>query len=364
MVRPNMYVGIIERNGGVGFNASTSADSTTYHYSLPSNRMELWFLMQSEWLRRPVFREFYKERDVVLEERRRNIDSNPLGKLHETMMATAFSAHPYRTLIGWASDVGNLRASQADRFYKTYYVPSNITVAIAGDFRLAEVRQLAERYFGGLPAGPPPPAPATVEPPQEGERRVTVESHSQPYLLIGYKRPNGRHADDPVFDVLAELLAGGRTGLLYRDLVRDRKISLEADVETAVPGAKYPALFLITSAPALGHSAAENERAILDVIERLRADKPEAAALDRVKRKLRAGLLSQLDSNPGLAAQLAFYHTQYGTWKMLFNGLDAIDKVKAEDVQRVAKQYLTATGRTVAWTVPATQPTPIGRTSR
>ncbi len=151
-VIPNAYPRIIEENGGVGMNAGTGEDSTNYFYNFPRNRLELWFLLESERFYDPVFREFYKERDVVREERRMRIESSPQGKLVEALLATAFEAHPYRNSpAGWASDIENFRLSEAVQFYKKYYVPANITVGIAGDVNPAECKRLALKYFAILP---------------------------------------------------------------------------------------------------------------------------------------------------------------------------------------------------------------------
>jgi len=149
------------------------------------------------------------------------VESSPQGKLMEALLATAFAAHPYRNLPGgWGSDIENLRVGDAQRFFKTYYVPVNITMAIAGDVAQADVKRLAAKYFSALPNAPPPPGVITVEPPQEGEKRAEVMSPSQPFLMIGYKRPDQRDKDDAVFDVLSSILSSGRTGLLYKELVR------------------------------------------------------------------------------------------------------------------------------------------------
>jgi predicted Zn-dependent peptidase len=350
-VKQNEYVRLIEENGAVGFNAGTSFDETVYFYSLPANRAELWFLLQSEWFRRPVFREFYKERDVVREERRMRVESSPQGKLQEMLLATAFIAHPYRSLVGWASDIEHLRASEAEQFFKRYYLPGNITIAIAGDVNPSQMKQLAGKYFARLPAGPTPPGVITVEPPQDGEKRVEVISPSQPFLLIAYKRPNQRDEDDPVFDVLSGILSSGRTGLLYKELVRDKKIALAAGAYATMPSGKYPCLSLFISVPAVGHTVEENEKAIYEIIDRLKNEKVDDVTLQRVKTKIRAGLIRQLDSNSGLASRLAFYHVNYGDWRTLFTGIDDINKVTAEDVQRVAREYLVEKTRTVAYTV-------------
>ena len=351
-VVPNEYPRIIEENGGVGMNAGTGEDSTNYYYNFPSNRLELWFLLESQRFYDPVFREFYKERDVVREERRMRVESSPQGLLVEALEATAFQAHPYRNGAGgWASDIENLRRTDALKFYKTYYVPSNITIGIAGDVNPAQCRKLAEKYFAMIPAGPTPAGPRTIEPPQGGPKRVAVESPSQPLMAIAYKRPNQYDKDDPVFDVLADILAGGRTGMLYTDLVRDKKISLGAFAEANFPGGKYPSLFLFYLVPNMGHTAEENEKACYEVIERIKKDKVDAETLQRVKTKVRAGLIRRLDSNSGLAEELTAYYAAYGDWRKLFTDIEEIDKVTAEDVQRVAQKYLVPETRTVAYTV-------------
>ncbi|MFN3326810.1 MAG: M16 family metallopeptidase [Bryobacteraceae bacterium] len=350
-VEPNEYIRVIEENGAVGFNAATGFDGTYYFYSLPANRTELWFLLQSDWFRRPIYREFYKERDVVREERRMRVESSPVGKVQEMLLATAFTAHPYRNLVGWGSDIENLRATDAEEFFKAYYVPGNITVAIAGDVDPAQIRTLAEKYFGPLPKGPLPPRVRTIEPVQEGEKRVAVITPSQPFIFIAYHRPDQSHPDDAALDVLSELLSSGRTGVLYREMVRDRKLALQALSFTPFPSGKYGNLFVLAAAPNQGRTVEENEKAFYEVIERLKKEPVDEASLARVRTKVRAGLIRRLDSNSGLAGELASNHANYGDWRKMFTSIDEIDKVTVEDVQRVARTYLVESARTVAFTV-------------
>src|SRR5262249_11091478 len=130
----NQFGQLVEENGGVGMNAGTDMDETVYFYSMPANRLELWAYLESSRFARPVMREFYKERDVVYEERRMRVESNPLGRLVEQFQSTAFAAHPYRNPgIGWPSDVHNFSATDAKNFFDRYYVPANMTIAIVGD---------------------------------------------------------------------------------------------------------------------------------------------------------------------------------------------------------------------------------------
>jgi predicted Zn-dependent peptidase len=350
-VEENEYDRIVESHGGVGMNAGTGEDSTNYFYSFPENRIELWFLLESERFLHPVFREFYKERDVVREELRMRVESSPQGKLIEGLLATAFAAHPYRVEPGgWSSDIDNFRANEAALFYKKYYTPGNITIAIAGDVNPVEAKRMAGKYFGRLPSAPRPPLVRTVEPKQIGEKRVAVESQAQPFLAIAYKRPSQYSADDAALDVLSDILSGGRTGLIYKELVRDKKIALGAGSQDTFPSGKYPSLFLFYVIPSSGHSLDENEKALYSIIEHVKKDKVDDATIGRVRIKLRAGLIRKLDSNPGLASELCEYSANFGDWKKLFTQLQEYDKVTADDVQRVAKTYLIESTRTVAYT--------------
>src|SRR5213080_1696162 len=174
-VKPNEFSQILDSNGVEGMNASTNEDETSYYYSLPSNRLELWAYMESERFLHPVMREFYKERNVVIEERRMRVDSNPIGRTVEQFLAAAYVAHPYqRSGVGWPSEVSHLTATEAAELYKKYYVPSNTVIALVGDLTPAQVFPVIEKYFGTIPAGPKPEPMTTVEPKQFDERRVTL----------------------------------------------------------------------------------------------------------------------------------------------------------------------------------------------
>jgi len=195
-----------------------------------------------------------------------------------------------------------------------------------------------------------------VEPVQKGEKRVEVESPAQPFMAIAYKRPDQNDKDDPVFDVLGEILAGERTGLLYAGLVRDKKIALAAAAEASIPGGKYPNLFLFFLVPNRGHTVEENEKECYQIIERVKTQKVSDETLQRIKTKVRAALIRRLDSNAGMADALTFYHANFGDWRKLFTSIDDINKVTADDVVRVAKQYLIRDTRTVVYTVQPAAP--------
>ena len=220
-VVPNQFGKIVEQSGGQDLNASTDYDETAYHYSLPTNELELWAYLESERFLHPVLREFYKERNVVIEERRMRTDSNPTGRLLEQFNAEAFEAHPYhRPTVGWMYDLNSFSATDAKKFFDQYYVTANMVVAVAGDVKASQALPILEKYFGRLPASHKPEEPTTTEPPQNSERKVVLKEKSQPLYLEGYHRPDYKTKDDAVYDAITDLMSEGRTSRLYRALVR------------------------------------------------------------------------------------------------------------------------------------------------
>jgi predicted Zn-dependent peptidase len=339
------YEESLTQQGAEGFNAYTSEDATQYIVSLPSNKIELWMMLEADRFANPVLREFYKEKDVVMEERRM-MENSPTGRLYEEFQGIAFLAHPYgESVIGHMSDLQALSRPEAEAFFKAHYCPSNLTIAIVGDVDPVNVKRLAEKYFASVPGGPKPEPVRTVEPPQRGERRVTLEDTAQPMVLIGYHQPNVNHPDSTVLQVVSEIVGVGRTSRLYKSLVKDKKIAVAANAEPMLN--KYPALFIFMAVPAKGHTNQECEQAIYAEIEKLRSDPVSPEELVKAKTRIRADLIRQLDSNSGLAAELTFYEVVTGDWHNLFKQLDQIEKVTADDVQRVAKTYFTTKNRTV-----------------
>jgi predicted Zn-dependent peptidase len=351
---------IVERHGGTGLNAYTNSDETGYFYSLPSNRLELWAHMESERFLRPVMREFYKERDVVLEERRMRTDSDPIGRLLEQYTATAYTAHPYgQPVVGWPSDLRTFSATDAQRFYEKHYVPANVTIAVVGDISAREVFALVEKYFGAWPAGPKPEPLRTAEPPQRALRTVTVRERTQPFYVEGYHKPAEHHPDDVVFEVIQDLLSTGRTSRLYRSLIRDKKIAAEASGFYGYPGRKYPNLFTLYAVPTPGHTPAEVQAAIRAELERLRSEEVTPAELKMIRTRVKARLLRSLASNQGLAMLLGRAQARLGDWREVFRRVERIDRVTKGDILRVAREVFVERNRTVA-ILESTRPAPAG----
>jgi predicted Zn-dependent peptidase len=348
-VIPNQFTQIAELNGAVDVNAETSMDSTEYFWSMPANRLQLWAYMESDRIANPVPREFYKERSVVMEERRLRVDSNPIGYLIEQFLATAYVAHPYRNPgVGWMSDVSQISATEAGAFHKEYYVPSNIVVTVVGDITTTKALPMLEKYFGSIPTGPKPLPLATVEPPQEAEKSITLKEATQPFYIEGYHRPDYLDKDDAVYDAISDIMSNGRTSILYRSLVRDQKIAAEAAGFSGFPGDKYPNLFAFYAVPTPGHTPQQMRTAIHAEIDKLKTQDVTDAELEMYKTRSRADILRTLDSNSGLAEELGSYQSQYGDWRMLFEQLTKIDAVTKADIRRVANQVFTAKNCTSA----------------
>lgn len=345
----NRFGEIIDREGGVGLNASTSMDSTQYFYSFPANRFEIWAYLESSRYQHGVLREFYKERDVVHEERRLRTDSNPIGKMVEQFMAAAYTAHPYqRSGVGWPSELDHLTATEAAKFYKKYYVPSNTVIALVGALKPEQVFPIVEKYFGPIPYAPKPEPLTTIEPEQFAERTVTMVDKSQPFYIEGYHRPSYRDPDDAVYDVISDLVSEGRTSRLYRSLVRDKKIAAFSAGFSGLPGTKYPGLFSFFAVPLPGHTPQEMGQAIREQVDRLKNEDVTDDELQMVKTRAKANLLRQLANNQGLAIQLAENQLRYGDWRELFRSVDKIDKVTKADIRRVANKAFVDANRTVA----------------
>jgi predicted Zn-dependent peptidase len=339
---------IVSQAGGVGLNANTSSEATRYFYSFPSNKLELWMSLESERFLEPVFREFFKEKEVILEERRMRTENSAIGQLIEVFLDKAFTLHPYRRpVIGSGADIRNLTRSNVQDFFNTYYVPNNLTIAVVGDVNPQQVQQLAKTYFGRYSPGPSPPKVTVVEPPQTTPQQVTLKLASQPWYLEGYHCPAIADPDFAIYELIASLLSDGRTSRLYQSLVSSQKIALGVQGNIGFPGSQYPNLILFYALTAPGHSLEQVAAALQQEIGRLRTELVPSEELERVKKKARTGLLRSLDSNSGMAQSLLEYQVKTGDWRNLFRQVEAIAAVTPTDIQRVARATFTPENRTI-----------------
>lgn len=345
---PGEYDRLLSREGARGLNATTSYEATRYFVELPSNRAELWFLLESERMANPVFREFFTEKDVVAEERRMRIETDPGGLLQSALLATAFQVHPYGVpVIGHTSDLTAMSRSQVEAYFSTYYGARNAVVSIVGDVDTDQIVEWAEEYFSGIPPGEPPPPVTAVEPPQKGERRVVVEYDAEPRIAMGWKTVSGLHEDGPALSMLAAVMTAGRSAPVYRSLVTEQRLATSVAAYTA-PGFRYPRLFTISATPRSPHGVQEVEDALGVLVEEARVAPPDSALLERIRNQIRAGEYRRLQSNLGLASQLAEAEITHGDWRVTFRSTENLLAVTPEDIQRVAQKYLTPSQRTVA----------------
>ncbi len=341
---------LVEQAGGQNLNAFTASDITAYFYSLPSNRLELWASLFAGAMVDPVFREFYKERDVVYEERRMRVESSPVGRLFYEFITTAFNAHPYGFGgIGFPSDLKSFSRTQGEEFFRRNYVAKNMTVVVVGDVTVAEVKRLAEKYFAAISDAPAPPPIDTVEPAQIAERRVTIEDKAQPIVIVGWHIPAVSDPSYAAWKAAADLLGGGRWSRLYKTLVKEKQIAVQAGCGTGEPGEKYPSLFLTFLVPASGQDPATVEQEAYKVIEEAMGAKPfTKEELDGYKVRVRAQKIGAVEDNGNLALELAQAQALYGGWREFFREQERVQKLTPEDLTAVMRKGLVKSNRTVA----------------
>ena len=350
----NEYGQIVEQAGGVGLNATTSADATRYFYSFPANKLELWMSLESERFLEPVFREFYEEKDVILEERRMRTDNSPIGKMFEVFLETALPGHPYgRPIIGYAEDLQSMTRQDIEDFFNRYYTPSHIIATVVGDVDPDQVKQLADVYFGRFqPRSPQASQTTTIPPLPQEPQEFTLELPAQPWYVEGYRRPSIDHPDRAVYDIISGILTGGRTSRLYESMVLEQQVALDVRVANGFPGDRYSTLFLAYALTAANHTI-EDVAAALDVeLERLKTELVSETELARIKNQARASLLQTLDSNQGMASLLAEYEATTGDWRNLFDQLTELEAVTAADVQRVAQDLFRPENLTIGRLLP------------
>jgi len=347
---PEEYSRILMENGATGVHLGANWYGLQAAYSLPSNRMEFWFQMEAERLMHPVLRDFEKERAAAVEESAKQ-QANPQTRVLDTLLASAFTAHPYRVpAVGWPSDLPELSRREGRAFLEERFVPGNIVMALVGDVNPAEAKRLAEKYLGPMPPKPMPPVVRTVEPPQQGPRLVQLDQTGQFLVAIGYKRPSYFDKDDIALDLLRGILAEGTSAIAYRDLVQEKKIAAALQVVSSYPDGHDVSLFVFFLAPAPGQSVDQVQRAVDELLGRIRSQKLPDSVIEQAKAQAQAAAYQRLATNANLAEMLALHAAVYGDWKKLFTLIDDMEKLTADDVLRVAQRYLIPANRTTVFT--------------
>ncbi len=330
--------------GGSGMNAFTTQDMTVYFVTVPANKLELWFWMESDRLNEPVFREFYSERSVVHEERRRSTESTPTGKFEEQLEAMFWQSHPYSwPVLGWPSDLEVISKEQADKFFATHYAPNNLTEVLVGNFEIDEARRLARRYFGRLKRGTDPPEVVTLEMEQQAEKRMVARCNCQPRVQILYHTVPFRHGDSYALSVLAGIL-NGRTGRLYKSMVLDRQIATSAGVYQN--SNKYGGAFGVDIEAKGEVTPGQLEAAWYQELAKLQGELVAPAELKKIKNRTAASAFRRLRKPMSLLIQLLYYDG-LGDWTYLNDWARKTRQVTAEEVREVARRYFAPQNRLV-----------------
>jgi predicted Zn-dependent peptidase len=337
------------------FNAWTSPDFTSYETDVPANALEVWMLMESERIQNPSFRGFYRERDVVIEERREGED-DPTDQAWEALDATAFAAHPYHLpVIGYMSDLRTLTQEAAEAFYRTYYVPGNAVCALVGDFDPVEAKRLITTYFGDIPAGPAPPPVNTVEPPQRGMRRTVLRQGTERELFLafhGFVPTDPRHV---TATLLADVLSRDITSRLDRRLDIKEKAATSVWASASGTGDRYPGLLLIHAKPLEGFTNEQVETMAWEELAGVVSSPVTPEKLKEIQASRRKRFYRQLVTSPALADFLVDGQMVYGDWRRAIDVVRMTDEATADEVTALAKQMFTPDRATVILVEPEAQ---------
>jgi len=350
-LKPEEHARLINARGG-RLNAFTSRDFTVYFADVTPETLPLVIELEAERVKHLDISEktLTSEREVVLEERRMRTEDQPTGRAIEALLATTFVAHPYRwPVIGWRSDVERATVSACREFFDAYYVPNNIVLAIAGAFDTAEALKIIRRSFGSMKRREVVRSP-TVEPVQDGERRVVVHFDLRsPVMAAAWHAPPTGSEDADALDVLSQILSAGRSSRLYRRLVYEEEQALSAQGAywEMIDAGVFYAFATVRPDAAIGRV----ERLFMGEIERLKREKVGADELRKAKTQLEVGLVNGLGTAHALASRIGREVSTLGRVRPLSERLEAIQAVAAADVQRVARTYLVEEKRTVVHVV-------------
>jgi predicted Zn-dependent peptidase len=338
------------KNGGTGLNASTSQETTGYYVTLPSNKVELQMLLESDRLMNARFREFYSEKDVIMEERRLS-ENQPGYFFGEQVNAAFYAASPYHwDVIGWMDDLKKMTKQDLIDFHNRYYVPNNAVAIYVGDFDPAAIIAMAEKYFGRIPKGPDLEPIRTGEPPQYSEKRLYGEGPAPTSLQMMFHMPPDGHADTAALSILAGTLGsgggggrggrggGGGTGRLYKLLVRDKQMAVSASASSRPQW--YVGAFQFSATPRVdkGVQPEDLEKEIWAEVEKVKKEGLTEEEIQKAKNKGEAAFIRGLASTSGLAGRVGRTELKRG-WRSILTDLDELKKVTNDDIKRVAAEY-------------------------
>ena len=345
---PKMFDRTMEAAGGSN-NAYTTENVTVYTDWFPSSSLEVIYDLESDRIANLALDDemVESERGVVLSERSTGLENSNFRLLNEQVKASAFMAHPYRwSVIGYESDIKNWTKEDLQTYFETYYAPNNAVVVIAGDVNYANVKKLAEQYFGPIPAQKPPRPVHTVEPEQMGEKRVRVHKKvSTPNLMMAYHVPATSSEDFYALELMNAILSSGNSSRLYKSLVDEQQLA--TSVFSYMPESFDPNLLYFYAVAGGEVEESQLEASLLSELERLKAEGVSERELQKVKNQKLMELYRTLETINGKANTLGTYELYFGDYKKMFSAPQAYEKVTAADIRRVAKKYLTQNNRTV-----------------
>ena len=340
---------------GGSMNGTTNKDRTLYYEVLPSNQLDLALFLEADRMRSlDITKEnLDNQRNAVQEERRLGVDNQPYGKTFETIDELAYENFAYEhSVIGSMEDLGAATVDDVASFFKTYYAPNNAVVSIVGDVDAKATLDKVRKYFEDIPSQPAPPEVDMTEPKQTEERRTTLEDPLArlPRLDMAYKIPPAGSPDSDALSVLGTVLSGGRSSRLYESIVRQQQLS--SGVSAGAAQSRGPGLFRVIGTPLPGKTPAELEAAIEAEIAKVQSQPIADWELEKARNAARSSFINGLQSALNRAIQLSENALAYDDPARINTRADEIAKVTAADVQRVAKEYLVKTNRTVVETLP------------
>lgn len=345
---------LISSNGGI-MNGGTSQDDTLYFEELPANQLPLALFLEGDRMASLDISQanLDNQRNVVQEERRMRYDNQPYGTLYEKLQALAFTQSPYKhTPIGSMEDLNAATLSDVRHFFKTYYAPNNAVLAIVGDFKDADARALVKKYFGDIPSGPKPDFPSLFEPPQEAERRLvyTDDLARLPLYVSAYHIPRGTDPDAPALRMLAMILAGGKSSILWQSLVEEKQVAVS--VFANGDAGRGPDLFSFQMALGPGQEVAPAEAALDAEIARVQKDGVTQDQMETARRQFLTNAIDARATTLNIAREIAGDAVVYGNPNRINEEMDRLRAVTPADVQRVAREYLKSANRTVVIAMP------------